>query len=71
MMVREAFFGMPAGQIAQAPTVHEQTWDAIWVSEEGGPPPPPFSFPWWLVGMGAVAAVAIRTRNIMKKEKRS
>jgi hypothetical protein len=76
MIVREFVFGMPAGQITQEPTnVRELTWEAIWVAEDGGPPPPPppeeFAFPWWLVGVGAAAAVAIRTHHIMKKEKHS
>ena len=72
MMVREFVFGMPTGQIAQAPAVREVTWDAISVYEGPTPPPPPeFKFPWWLVGIGAVAAVAIRTRSIMKKDKYS
>ena len=75
MMVREFVFGMPMGQIAQAPTVCEQTWDAIWVAGDGVPPPPPppskFAFPWWLIGLGTVAAVVIRTRHLMKKEKHS
>jgi hypothetical protein len=76
MIVREFMFGMPAGQIAEEATnVSEITWDAIWVAEDGGPTPPPppeeFAFPWWLVGVGAAAAIAIRTQNIMRKEKRS
>ena len=36
-----------------------------------GPEPEPFAFPWWLVGIGAAAAIAIRTHSVMKKEKRS
>lgn len=61
--------------IAQGPQnsiVDEALLDAINVTEDGVPPPPPSSaFPWWLVGIGALAAVVIRTRHIMKKEKRS
>lgn len=73
MRVREVVFGVPGGQVAQGSNIKEQTWDAIWATENGGPPPPPgeFKFPWWLVGVGAVAAVAIRTKQIMKKGKRS
>lgn len=72
MMVREFAFGMPTGGVAQAPAVRELTWDAISVYEGPAPPPPPieFKFPWWLVGIGAVSAVAIRTRSIIKKEGR-
>jgi len=70
MMVREFVFGMPAGGVAQAPAVREVTWDAISVYE-GPTPPGEFKFPWWLVGIGAAAAVAIRTQHIMKKEKHS
>jgi hypothetical protein len=67
--------GANANPISQASIVDEKEWLAITVfGGNGGPPPPPpgeFSFPWWLVGIGAVAAVAIRTRSIMKKERRS
>jgi len=70
-MIREFAFGMPASQVAQDPSIREKTWDAIWVSEDGEPPPVEFKFPWWLVGLGAVAAVAIRTRHIMKKGEKS
>jgi len=69
-MVREFVFGMPTGGVAQAPAVREVTWNAIFVTE-GPHPPPEFAFPWWLVGIGAAAAVAIRTQHIMKREKHS
>ena len=59
--------------IAQGPQnsiVDEALLAAVNVTEDGVPPGE-FAFPWWLVGVGAVAAVAIRTQNIMKKEKHS
>jgi hypothetical protein len=47
----------------------EGQWEAIYI-EETPPPPPPveFSFPWWLVAIGAAVAVVARTRKILKKK---
>jgi hypothetical protein len=73
MIVKEAIFGISGVGISQGVNTREKIWDAILVYEGPTPPPPPseFKFPWWLVGVGAVAAVAIRTKQIMKREKRS
>lgn len=74
MMVREFVFGMPTGGISQGPTVREQTWDAISVTEDDGngpPPPPPAKFPWYLFGIAGVVIVGIRTKKVLDKERRS
>jgi len=56
-MVREFVFGMSPGRITQEiSNAREQTWDAILVSEV---PPAPSTSPWYLVGIGAIVAVAI------------
>jgi hypothetical protein len=66
-VIAELNFGVPIGNLQ--PICKEKQWEAITISQNGEPDGV-VKFPWWLVGLGAVAAVAIRTRNIMKKEKR-
>jgi len=59
-MIKEFVFGMPRGRITQdLANVREQTWDAIFVTEDGVSPPPEHAFPWLWVGLGAAAAVGI------------
>jgi len=75
MIVREFVFGMPSG-ISQGPTVREQTWNAISVTEDDGngptpPPPPPTKFPWYLFAIGGVVIVGIRTKKVLDKDRRA
>jgi hypothetical protein len=72
-IVDEVTASMPLASINQGQAVDEKTVEAIIITEQDGIPPPPdlAKFPWWLFGVGAVAAVAIRTKKIMKREKPS
>lgn len=75
-VVDEVTASMPSGSaINQGQVVvDEKTVDAVIITgEDGVPPPPPgpSKFPWWIVGLSAVAVVVARTRKILKKEKRS
>jgi len=71
-MVKELFIGMAPGSVSQnAGYVAEKGWNAIYVGEEPPPPPPSGKFPWLWVGIGSAVAVAIRTHQIMKREKHS
>lgn len=67
MIVDSLTIGAP---VSQSTVVDEGTWQAILVYEGPEPPPPPpngeeVKWPWWLVGVGAAAAVGI----VLAKEK--
>jgi hypothetical protein len=70
MIIDDLIITMPTDGISQNSIVDERIWDAITLTKDGGPPPE-FAFPWWLVGLGAAAAVAIRIHQIMKRKKLS
>lgn len=73
MMVREFVFGMPAGGVTQGPSIREQCWNAINVTEDGnggnGPTPPLAKFPWYLFGIAGVVIIGIRTKKVLDKER--
>ena len=74
MMVREFVAGVPAGGVTQGPSVREQCWNAILVTENGenggngenGIPP---KFPWYLFGIAGVVIVGIRTKKVLDKRR--